>query len=291
MKKLSLITVLFYTLTAYSQDVVLNDDRLMLRSSSNNNHTLQWVNTLSGNSLNGPFLKGLNGGALGTSSGGTKAALTWKSNGNVGIGVTNPASKLDLNGKMNIRTGGLYLNSGLNNHFRIGGNLNTNGYINIHQPNTVNNTYLDYTENFYIRRIADNPNGPETNLGAIMGFQYDGTVTIGIWEKYTHALAPNPDNSRLQVNGGITCERLKVIADVPNSDHVFEKNYELKSLEEVEKFIKKNKHLPEIPSAKAFQENGYYVGEMDDLLLRKVEELTLYVIELQNKITKLEQKK
>ena len=94
---------------------------------------------------------------------------------------------------------------------------------------------------------------------------------------------------KLAVNSGILCEELKVMADVPSSDYVFEKEYELKSLSEVEKFVKENKHLPEIPSAQEFKENGYKVGEMDNLLLQKIEELTLYIIDLQKQIEELKQ--
>lgn len=93
----------------------------------------------------------------------------------------------------------------------------------------------------------------------------------------------------LAVNGGVLCEELKVMADVPSSDYVFEKEYELKTLSEVEKFVKENKHLPDVPSAQEFKENGYKVGEMDDMLLRKIEELTLYIIDLQKQIEELKQ--
>lgn len=86
------------------------------------------------------------------------------------------------------------------------------------------------------------------------------------------------------VNGGVLCEKVKIIGDVPNSDHVFEKDYDLKSIEQVKEFVETNKHLPEVPSAKDFKENGYNVGEMDDLLLRKVEELTLYLIQLKEEM-------
>jgi hypothetical protein len=62
------------------------------------------------------------------------------------------------------------------------------------------------------------------------------------------------------------------------------------TLEEIEKYIKDNKHLPEVPSALEFKQNGYSVGEMDDLLLRKIEELTLYIIAQQKRIKELELK-
>jgi hypothetical protein len=52
-------------------------------------------------------------------------------------------------------------------------------------------------------------------------------------------------------------------------------------------FIKENKHLPNIPSAEEFKTDGYKIGEMDEMLLRKIEELTLYIIELQKQIKEL----
>jgi len=65
----------------------------------------------------------------------------------------------------------------------------------------------------------------------------------------------------------------------------------LRPLQEVKAYVWNNKHLPEIPSAQEFKDNGYSVGTMDDLLLRKVEELTLYVIQLQEELDKLKLEK
>ena len=67
------------------------------------------------------------------------------------------------------------------------------------------------------------------------------------------------------------------------ADYVFEKDYNLRSLQEVEEFIEDNKHLPDMPSAKEFKSNGASLSEMNNLLLQKIEELTLYMIE-QNKL-------
>jgi hypothetical protein len=61
----------------------------------------------------------------------------------------------------------------------------------------------------------------------------------------------------------------------------------LPSLTEVEAFINKNKHLPDVPSESEVLENGINLGEMDALLLQKIEELTLYVIELEKKLEEL----
>ena len=69
------------------------------------------------------------------------------------------------------------------------------------------------------------------------------------------------------------------------SDYVFDSKYKLKSLDEIENFIKDNKHLPDVPSAKQVIEQGIDVAQMNAILLKKVEELTLLMIE-QNKIIK-----
>lgn len=108
----------------------------------------------------------------------------------------------------------------------------------------------------------------------------------------------NPD-AKLTVKGRIHAEEVKVDLAVP-ADYVFEKYYSGKSIlkpeytmltiEEIETFTQKNNHLPGIPSAKEIQEKGLNVGEMSNLLLQKIEELTLYTIE-QNKLIKEQQKR
>jgi hypothetical protein len=87
----------------------------------------------------------------------------------------------------------------------------------------------------------------------------------------------------------------KVIADsiVINSwvikapDYVFEDNYALPTLQQVESFVKQNRHLPDVPSARQMETQGVNVGEMNMVLLKKVEELTLYVLQQQKEIDAL----
>ncbi len=97
--------------------------------------------------------------------------------------------------------------------------------------------------------------------------------------------------AKLTVKGDILATKVQIVSDdeIPASDYVFEPGYNLRSLSEVEQFVKTNKHLPEVPSATEFKENGYSVGEMDDILLRKVEELTLYTIEQQKELNEKDQ--
>jgi hypothetical protein len=91
----------------------------------------------------------------------------------------------------------------------------------------------------------------------------------------------SPD-ALLAVSGQVHAQEVKVSVTVPGPDYVFEKDYKLTSLEEIKSYIDQNKHLPEVPSAKEMEKNGVQLGEMNMLLLRKIEELTLHLIE-QNK--------
>lgn len=92
----------------------------------------------------------------------------------------------------------------------------------------------------------------------------------------------NP-TEKLSVKGNIRAHEIKVeTANWP--DYVFENDYKVLSLPELEGYIKINKHLPEVPSAEKAEKEGVNLGEMNKLLLKKIEELTLHVIELDRKL-------
>jgi hypothetical protein len=97
-----------------------------------------------------------------------------------------------------------------------------------------------------------------------------------------------PD-AKLTVKGKIHAEEIKVDLAVPAPDYVFEKNYNLRPLSDVKRYIEQNKHLPEIPSARQMEEEGIQVGDMQMSLLKKIEELTLYLIEQKEEIKLLKQ--
>jgi len=84
---------------------------------------------------------------------------------------------------------------------------------------------------------------------------------------------------RLSVDGKIACEEVMVDLSGSWPDYVFQPEYELKSLEEVQNHINEKGHLPGVPSAEEVEENGIQVGEMNKVLMEKVEELTLYILE------------
>lgn len=107
------------------------------------------------------------------------------------------------------------------------------------------------------------------NLVTRMSILANGNVGIGT----------TSPTDKLSVNGNIRAKKV-IAAQTGWSDYVFNDDYKLLSLSEVARFIKDNKHLPEIPSAKEVEEKGIDLGDNQALLLKKIEELTLYMIEM-----------
>ena len=95
----------------------------------------------------------------------------------------------------------------------------------------------------------------------------------------------DPKGYKLAVAGKVRATEVKVEA-LPWPDYVFESKYKLSSLPDLDKFIKLNKHLPEIPSAAQVEKEGINLGEMNAKLLKKIEELTLHLIEQDKKFEK-----
>jgi hypothetical protein len=118
----------------------------------------------------------------------------------------------------------------------------------------------------------------------LMEVMANGQVKIGS--------VPVPSGSpyKLFVGGGILTEQLKVALATTSdwADYVFDKHYKLPSLSYVEKFVNSNHHLPNIPSAQQLTKEGVDVVQMQSKMLEKIEELTLYVIQLNKKNQALE---
>lgn len=93
---------------------------------------------------------------------------------------------------------------------------------------------------------------------------------------------------RLSVDGKIMAEEIRVQNSAAWPDYVFTDTYELKSLKEVEKHINEKHHLPGIPSAATIEADGLHLGDMQIRMMEKIEELTLYIIEQNKRIEKLE---
>jgi hypothetical protein len=108
----------------------------------------------------------------------------------------------------------------------------------------------------------------------------DGHTNIGSGEK--------PTGYRLSVAGKVISTEFTALAIASWPDYVFADEYKLKPLADVKKFIAENKHLPNIPSAKEIEKNGIELGDMSKRLMEKVEELTLYLIQLDEKNIQLQ---
>ncbi len=231
----------------------------------------------------------------------TSMAQQWNTNtpdiyfdgGNVGIGTDTPNTTLDVNGILDIRNSGLAMNLGGSAFQDIYFQIRKNSPYGIRfglkasQFGSTNGIGLIQTGGSRGFGIKVNEQLGFNTVSSLDFFiQHTGNVGIG-------TISPG---EKLEVNGTIRSKEVRVEA-TGWPDYVFESDYNLRSLEETETYIKENKHLPEIPSAKEMEANGVQLGEMNMLLLKKIEELTLYVIDLkkeneaqQNEIEKLKGK-
>lgn len=163
------------------------------------------------------------------------------------------------------------------------------------KPSFKLGTSVGFTESAYytllgLRGWSDDSGGPAHELafsGSKGIFYRTGTQAAG-WTGWRRVLAENTSGNvgigtdtpkeKLSVNGNIRAQQVKVeVANWP--DYVFDPNYKMRSLEETERFIKQHGHLPEVPKATEVEKDGISLGEMNKILLKKIEELTLNVIE------------
>ncbi|QRQ61130.1 hypothetical protein [Sphingobacterium multivorum] len=196
---------------------------------------------------------------------------------------------------------------------RINNNVYTSGGLNFtidHNPGTKSfriravNTFgapIPLSVDIKIRSINFNVNfstfqifGHESNEIGLLPMTYDwdlivgNTFTYGPWILAIKAISngnvgigtPNP-TEKLAVNGTIRAKEIKVEAN-PWPDYVFNEDHQLMPLDSLASFVKENKHLPNIAPAKAVEENGVALGDLNRQLLHKIEEKTLYLIQ-QNK--------
>jgi hypothetical protein len=126
-------------------------------------------------------------------------------------------------------------------------------------------------------RIED----PNSNITSF----YVGTNGKTVIGKPLQATSPHT-NAVLTVNGKAVTKEV-IVTQQLWADYVFSKDYKLNSLTELELYIKETKHLPNIPSEKEIIEQGLNVGEMQKLQMEKIEELTLYIIQLKKELEEI----
>jgi len=176
---------------------------------------------------------------------------------------------------------------------------NTNALLNIRKnSNSIHNLYLgaegNHLPNIYLKKTNTYTNIIQKSIGLTFEIQGDPLMVLEPYNggkvRIGNVTAGWNNNYKLFVEKGILTEKVKVALKSSSnwSDYVFDENYKLNSLNKVEKYVKKNKHLPNVPSADEVVENGINLGEMDATLLRQIEELWLHTIELNNEKENLE---
>jgi hypothetical protein len=239
-------------------------------------------------------------------------------NGNVAIGKTTANHALDVQGNINTNSsviidgGDLVLKRTSNPYgfvvrpnvagyknlgFAVegGGDLDlfhVNSFSSVFTGNVYTNASMIIDGGDLVLKRTSNPYGfvlrPNVAGYKKLGFAVEGGGDLDLFHVNSVSsiftgnvgIGANPGSFKLAVEGKIAARGVKV-TNISFADYVFDSTYQLRPLFSVEKFINQYKHLPGIPSAKEVEkEGGFEVGEMNVKLLEKIEELTLYVIEL-----------
>lgn len=206
--------------------------------------------------------------------------------GNVGIGTSTPQYKLDVNGKLFLRTVST-VNGWAQSFLQwpghkliMGSPAGNNSHVLLElMPGGVDNSVNFSSFTMYTATGANVQTAKvQFTTTDHCWFNNDGYVGIGT-SSPTH---------KLDVRGTIRAN--EVIVNIPSgADFVFSPDYSLKPLSEIRDYIAENQHLPEIPSAEEMEANGVSMSELQIQLLQKIEELTLYILQQEQRINELEQ--
>jgi hypothetical protein len=266
--------------TGYSFPI--HDGTLKQLLQTNGNGTLQWVDRSA--------IQDRDWYKVGTTSAPTSINDDIFTKGQVGIGL-NPFSNatLTVGTDANVNTNVIIKNG--YSRLQIGKAACNWCYAPKAVPGTTVFRNLGGSHNLIFNMPNDDNNGTtnirindDVNYNSFVVFN-NGKVTIGT-EHFDN------QDYNLYVINGIKTEKIKVEVAAANgwADYVFEDDYQLKNLKDLENYIKVNKHLPEVPTTQEAIKNGIELKEMNILLLKKIEELTLYLIDQDKKIEELSKK-
>ncbi len=229
----------------------------------------------------------------------------WDDGAQVGIGTDSPTAGYLLDIAGSTFMGGntdisqnltVSQNTNIGSNMQVNGNANVDGFTTIDGLLTVNDN-ATITQNLTVNQDANI--GFDANIGDDANISDDATVgddlTVGgravIDEEVAIGTTYVPAGYKLSVDGNVICEELKVQLSGDWPDYVFADDYQRPDLKEWESFIATNRHLPGMPSAAQLEEDGgVEVGETQRLLLEKIEQLTLILIDQKKQIETLEAK-
>jgi hypothetical protein len=200
--------------------------------------------------------------------------------GKVGIGTSNPQALLHISDASNpVQVNlGVDASSGGYTALITGLSAVSGGYAVLQAIKSSGTNYGDIVMNPNGGNVGVNTASPTEKLDINGNMKTSGYALIGA----THLPAAD---AKLAVNGTIYSTKVKV-TPTGWADYVFLASYRLRPLSEVEQYIQQYGHLPEVPSAEEVQKNGIDVGDNQSTLLKKIEELTLYVIDLNKQVKK-----
>jgi hypothetical protein len=225
--------------------------------------------------------------------------------GNIGIGTTSPKVLLDVSKSAENNNSETLMKFSVSD--AIGQELTVQNYTAINGkfvPLIVSQTNRSDSYSLGLMGVVDDLS---LDQGSIPMIRFDARSSsaplinrpLFSWGSFTNdymtmlasgniGIGTTVPKERLSVNGNIRAQQVKV--EMENwPDYVFEESYQIPSLKETEAFVKLNKHLPGVPKAKEIEEDGLSLGEMNRILMQKVEELTLHMIRLDKENEELKQ--
>jgi hypothetical protein len=242
-------------------NLAMNNNQIRFRGSGDQNHRINYTNE---NGLDGLHIQGNKGVEIATTNqyGTARTVMTVKDE-NVGIGTEDPETSLEVH----------------------------HGTLRVSGGQSFGQDYARFVVDpggSYEHRLMELRNDQQ---GEIMVVNGNGKVGIGInTPDYTLDI---DGNSRIS-NDLKVCQNVfadELIATAPDwCDFVFDEEYELMSIDSLKRFIETNKHLPDIQKGELIEQNGLKLKEMNQKMMQKIEELTLYIIKLEDRIDQLENK-
>lgn len=214
-----------------------------------------------------------------------KDAMTITSIGNVGIGTDNPGTKLELYDAstnltlLKLRNSNWACDQTTAIEFWNGNNKN---YATSKIVSKMDGCGSDGEALIFETQTAGS-----TATSAKLTIKNNGTILIPGQTKIGTKSSTAHSNAMLMVDGKVVCKDLYVTASSDWPDFVFEKNYQLTNLYAVRDYYEANKHLPNVPTACEIEEKGINMSEMSAIQMQKIEELTIYIIQLKTELDEL----